>query len=37
VREMQGVKGVVTHLQLVDPRFQDTSSEADAAFEMPLE
>ena len=37
VREMQGVKGVVTHLQLVDPRFQETSSEADATFEMPRE
>lgn len=24
VREMQGVKGIVTHLQLVDSRFQDT-------------
>ncbi len=24
VRETQGVKGVVTHLQLVDPRFQDS-------------
>lgn len=29
VREMQGVKGIVTHLQLVDSRFQDTG-EADS-------
>lgn len=27
VREMSGVKGVVTHLQLVDSRFQDAGEQ----------
>lgn len=31
VREMSGVKGVVTHLQLVDSRFQDSGDQEAAA------
>ena len=37
VREMQGVKGVVTHLQLVDARFQDTSADDASDSTMSLE
>lgn len=36
VREMSGVKGVVTHLQLVDSRFQD-AGDADLATERAAE
>lgn len=36
VREMQGVKGIVTHLQLVDSRFQD-SGEPDSDVELTID
>lgn len=36
VREMSGVKGVVTHLQLVDSRFQDAGDQ-DSSIDFPVE
>lgn len=34
VREMSGVKGVVTHLQLVDSRFQDAGDQESIDFSV---
>lgn len=36
VREMSGVKGVVTHLQLVDSRFQD-AGDKETSMDMPVD